>query len=264
MEVDECGVAVVTLDGPATLNAFSAGTARELGAAFTSCDQDDQVRVVVLTGAGRAFCSGADMSAGANPFAAPNEDFSASPITPPAWDVRKLVIAAINGPAIGIGLTVALQCDLRIVAENAKLAIPQVRRGMLGDAQSHYTLQRIAGRAVAADLLLTGRMIDGREAERLGIVNRAVLQDETLPHALAIAREVAGNASPASVALSKSILWSDLDLAQTGAAETAAHHVLMNHPDAAEGPAAWQQQRPPLWTFPVSDLPRPNGHGGTE
>lgn len=247
------GVATVTLDGPATLNAFSAVTAAALGEAYAACDADDDVRVVVLTGAGRAFCSGADLSVGSSAFV-PGDDFSASPVVPPAFEVRRLVIAAVNGPAIGIGLTLALQCDLRIVAADAKLAVPQVRRGMIGDAQSHFTLRRIAGAGVAADLLLTGRTIDGTEAARLGIATRAVPAEEVLPTARELARDVAAHASPAAVALSKQLLWSDLPADQVADRETAAHRVLMAHPDAAEGPAAWREQRAARWGLRVSDL----------
>lgn len=248
------GVAVLTLDGEATLNAFSSATARELGAAYAACDADDAVRVVVLTGQGRAFCAGADLTEGAASFV-PGEEFSASPIQPPAFAVRKLVIAAVNGHAIGIGLTMALQCDVRFVAEDAKLAIPQVRRGMLGDAQSHFTLVRTAGHAAAADLLLTGRTISGREAAERGIASRALPADQVLDAALEMAREVATQANPAAVALSKQILWGDLDPEQVAADETSAHRVLMAHPDAAEGPAAWREKRDPQWRFRVSDLP---------
>ncbi|MCX6395748.1 MAG: enoyl-CoA hydratase/isomerase family protein [Propionibacteriales bacterium] len=248
------GVATVTLNGPATLNAFSAETGRALSAAYTACDADDDVRVIVLTGAGRGFCSGADLSPAASSFV-PGEEFSASPVQPPAFAVRKLVIAAVNGPAIGIGLTLALQCDLRYVADDARLAIPQVRRGMLADAQSHWTLQRIAGAGVAADLLLTGRTLDGAEAQRLGIATRALPSAEVLPRALELAAEVAASASPAAIALSKQLLWADLTGAEVAARETAAHHLLMNHPDAAEGPAAWREKRTPQWGFRVSELP---------
>ena len=141
VDVDDAGVAVLTLDGADRLNAFSGETARQLGAAYRRCDADDAVRAVVLTGAGRAFCAGADMSAAAGSFDTPGDGFSASPVQPPAWRVRKLVIAAINGPAIGIGLTLALQCDVRLAARDAKLAVPQVRRGMVGDCAVHYTLR---------------------------------------------------------------------------------------------------------------------------
>lgn len=248
------GIATITLDGPKTLNAFSSATGRDLSEAYAACDADDAVRVVVLTGAGRAFCSGADLSAGAASFV-PGEEFSASPVQPPAFEVRKLVIAAVNGPAIGIGLTLALQCDLRLVAEDARLAIPQVRRGMIGDAQSHFTLQRIAGAGVAADLLLTGRTFTGTEAVGLRVANEALPAEQVLPRALEIAADVAASSSPASVALSKQILWADLTRDQVADLETAAHHLLMEHPDAAEGPTAWREQRAPRWDFRVSDLP---------
>jgi enoyl-CoA hydratase/carnithine racemase len=251
----EDGVAVLTLDGPATLNAFSRSTGAALSAAYARCDADDDVRVVVLTGAGRAFCSGADLSEDAASFAPGTDDFSASPVRPTAWQVRKPVIAAINGAAIGIGFTLALQCDLRYAAANAPLAIPQVRFGMLGDAQSHFTLPRAGGWAAAADLLLTGRRITGAEAERRGIVTRALPADEVLPAALDLAHDLAAHASPAAMALSKAILWGDLDADEVEIAETAAHHVLMRHPDAVEGAAAWRERRTPRWTLRVSDLP---------
>ena len=255
-DVDADGVAVLTLDGPDTLNAISGETARQLSDAYRACDTDDRVRAVVVTGAGRAFSAGADMSAVSTAFAAPDASFSASPFDPPAWRVRKLVIAAVNGHAIGIGLTLALQCDLRFVAADAKLAIPQVRRGVIGDAQSHYVLRRVVGTAVAADLLLTGRTISGDDAARYGIANEAMPAADVLPAALARARDVARHASPAAVALSKSILWSDLSLDQVGAAETDAHHLLMRHPDVVEGPAAWREQRLPEWSLMASDLNR--------
>jgi len=250
------GVAVLTLDGPETLNAFSADTGRQLSAAYAACDSDDEVRVVVLTGAGRAFCSGADLRPDAAAFV-PTESFSASPVQPPAFAVRKLVIAAVNGHALGIGLTLALQCDLRYVSLEAKLGIPQVRIGMIGDAQSHWTLQRIAGTAVAADLLLTGRTFGGDEASRLGIANHALPAEEVLPAALAMAYKVAAAASPAALALSKHLLWSDLTAPEVASAETAAHQLLMGHSDAHEGPTAWRERRTPLWGFQVSDLQHP-------
>ena len=247
LDVDASGVALITLDGRERLNAFSPDTARELGDAYRRCDADDAVRAVGVTGAGRAFCAGADMTAAAAAFDAPAEGFSASPIQPPAWRVRKLVIAAINGPAIGIGLTLALQCDIRLVADDAKLAIPQVRRGMIGDCAVHYTLKRAVGLAVAADVLLTGRGFTGTEAAALGIASRALPAHEVLPAALELARDVARLANPASVAYSKRLLWSEIDADAVAAEETTVHLKLMGGPDAAEGPAAWRENRPPVW-----------------
>ena len=247
------GVAVITLDRPDQLNVFTGQMGRELGAAYASCDGDDAVRAVVLTGAGRAFCAGADMTATADSFGAPPEGFSASPVQPPAWEVRKPVIAAINGHAIGIGLTLTLQCDIRLVAAEAKLAIPQVRRGMLGDAQSHWNLRHATSLAVAADVLLTGRTFLGDEAVRMGIASRALPAAEVLPAALAIAHDIAEHCAPLSLALSKRLLWSDADRDQVGRLETAYHRLLMGTPDAAEGPRAWTERRPPQWALRVGD-----------
>jgi enoyl-CoA hydratase/carnithine racemase len=251
------GIAVITLDGPDRLNAFSVGTGRALGAAFRRCDDDDSIRAVVLTGAGRAFCAGADLSEGSGAFGAPGEEFSASPVQPPAFRVRKLVIAAINGHAIGIGLTLALQCDVRLVAADAQLAIPQVRRGTIADCQAHYTLRQAVGLAVAAELLLTGRTFTGSEAARLGIASRALPAADVLPGALEVARDVALHANPASVALSKRLLWADLDIDKVAEEETRAHIILMGDPDAAEGAAAWRERRAPNWTSRASRIGDP-------
>ncbi|WP_329126783.1 enoyl-CoA hydratase/isomerase family protein [Streptomyces sp. NBC_01465] len=253
VEVDPVGVAVITLDGEERLNALSGAALRDLGAAYRRCDADDAVRAVVLTGAGRAFCAGADLSAQARSFDAPTGDFTASPVRPPAWRVRKLVIAAIQGHAIGIGLTIALQCDVRLVAEDAKLAVPQVRRGMIGDCQSHFTLRHAVGLAVAADLLLTGRTLTGQEAADRGIASRALPAADVLPTAMALAREVATEANPASVALSKRLLWADLDLDAVEHEETLAHLVLLGTDGAGEGAAAWRERRSPIWKGKAGD-----------
>lgn len=245
--------AILTLNRPEQLNVFTAAMGRELGAAYAACDADDDVRAVVVTGAGRAFCAGADMSGDAGSFDAPSAGFSSSPIQPPAWDVRKPVIAAVNGPAIGIGFTIALQCDLRVVSVDAKLAIPQARRGMLGDGHSHWTLRQITSLAVAADVLLTGRTILGEEAGRLGLASRVVPADEVRSTALAIAREIGENCAPMSVALSKRLLWADGDRDEVGRLETDYHRLLMGTPDAAEGPRAWLERRAPQWSARVTE-----------
>ncbi len=251
----EGGVALVVLDGGDGLNLFSAGTAAALGEVLDRCDHDDDVRAIVITGSGRSFCAGADLAAGSGSFDDPGESFSASPVRPAPGELSTLVIAALNGHAIGIGLTLALQCDLRFVAEGAKLAIPQVRRGMIGDARSHHTLPRLAGSGVAAELLLTGRTFTPAEALAWGIVSRVLPADQILGAALEVARDVAGNVSPAALALSKRILRADLAAAEVAERETDAHRLLMRHPDAAEGPAAWRERRAPRWGLRVSDLP---------
>lgn len=248
------GVAVITLDRPAQRNAFSGPMAASLAAAYRACDGDDAVRAVVLTGAGDAFCVGADFAAGAATFARREEaDFSADPIAFPAWEVRKPVLAAINGHAVGIGLTLAMQCDIRLAAGAAKLGFAHVRRGVLPDAHAHWTVPRAIGHARAAELFLTGRLFDGEEAAAMGLVSRALPAAEVLPAALAMAREIAVHCAPLSVALSKRLLWEGRDLtrAEIGARETAYHHVVMGRPDALEGVMSFLERRPPRWTLSV-------------
>jgi enoyl-CoA hydratase/carnithine racemase len=245
------GVAVVTLNRPDRLNAFTGAIGDGLGRAYAACDADDDVRAVVVTGAGRAFCAGADMEPGGDTFAAPaSDEFTASPVHPPAWDVRKPVLAAINGHAIGIGLTLAMQCDIRLVAEDAKLGFVHVRRGVIPDAHSHWTVPRAVGFARAADLFLTGRTFTGREAAEVGIAGRALPSDDVLPAALDIARDIAVNTAPLSVALSKRLLWASpvLDREEVGYLETEYHRLVMGTPDAREGVLAWIERRDPRWT----------------
>jgi enoyl-CoA hydratase/carnithine racemase len=179
-------------------------------------------------------------------------------VKPPAWDVRKPVIAAVNGHAIGIGLTLAMQCDLRVVADDAKLAFAHVRRGVLPDAHSHWTVPRAIGFAGAADLFLTGRTVLGTEAVDLGLASESAPAQEVLTVAVEIARDIAANTSPLAVALSKRLLWASpaLDRDEVGRLETEFHRVVMGTPDAREGPLAWLEHRPARWTSsPTADWP---------
>jgi enoyl-CoA hydratase/carnithine racemase len=249
------GVATITLHRPEVRNAFGAGMGEALADAYRHCDEDDAIRAVVLTGTPPAFCSGADMSAAGETFAAPDRTtFSAAAVGLPAWQVRKPVIAAVNGHAIGIGFTLTLQCDVRLFAADAKYGIVQVRRGVMGDGYSHWTLPRIAGMANAADILLTGRTFDGQEALRLGLCSRVLPNDEVLPAALDIARDIARNTAPLAVAYSKALLWETWQLDATGveARETEYHHHLMGAADAREGVVAFLERRAPQWQGRVS------------
>jgi enoyl-CoA hydratase/carnithine racemase len=249
------GVAVLTLHRPERRNAFTGRMGRELGDAYRRCDADDDVRAVVLTGTAPAFCAGADLSGGGDTFARRDEaSFSAAGVSPPAWEVRKPVIAAINGHAIGIGLTLALQCDIRLIAEEGKYGIVQVRRGVMPDASSHWTLPRLAGFAAAADVLLTGRTFDGREALRLGLASRCLPADDVLPAAMEIARDIAVNVAPLSAAVTKRLLWQSPALSpeEVGRLETELHHHLMSGPDAKEGALAFLERRDPEWQGRVS------------
>jgi enoyl-CoA hydratase/carnithine racemase len=249
-----CGIAVLTLDRPEQRNAFTGPMGASLSAAYAECDARDDVRALILTGAGAAFCVGADLSVGETTFAKRDEpEFSADPITFPAWKVRKPVIAAINGHAVGIGLTIAMQCDIRLAACEAKLAFAHVRRGVLPDVHAHWTVPRAIGFARTADLFLTGRTITGDEAAAMGLVARAMPASRVLGEARAIAEDIAVHCSPLSLALSKRLLWEGHTLTcdEVGTRETAAHHVVMGRPDALEGVMSFLERRPPAWKLAV-------------
>jgi enoyl-CoA hydratase/carnithine racemase len=252
------GVAVLTLDRPDHLNAYTADMGRQLSEAYRECDGDDDVRAIVLTGAGRAFCVGADFSGNISPFDAPADEgaFSASPIDPAAFELRKPVIAALNGHAIGIGLTIALQADIRIVAEDAKYGVVQVRRGVIPDCMSHWTLAHLATLGVAAEILLTGRTFTGAEAVALGVANRALPAERVLGHALEMARDIAAHVAPMSAALCKRLLWdsaiNNYTPRQVASLETQLHHRVMGTADAREGVSAFLDRRPPRFSSRVS------------
>ncbi|HEX7096925.1 MAG TPA: enoyl-CoA hydratase-related protein [Acidimicrobiales bacterium] len=250
-------VGVITLDRPEVLNAFSSQMGRELEAALRRCDEDEQVRVVVITGAGRAFCSGADLSNGPAVFGAPGDasSFSSDPLRYHPWDVRKPVIAAINGHAVGLGMTLALQCDLRIIARDAKCGIVQNRRGVMPDLHSHWTLPRIVGHARAAEILLTGKMFTGEDAAAWGLANEVHDAPQVLPRALEIARDIAVNVAPVSVGVSKRLLWRDPPPSRDEILrlETELHLHLMGAPDAREGVMAFLERRDPEWTMTLRD-----------
>ena len=245
------GVGVITLNRPEVRNAFNADMGALLASHYRHCDENDAIRAVVVTGTPPAFCAGADMSSGGDTFRPRDEgSFTTSGVAYRPWDVRKPVIAAINGHAIGIGLTLTLQCDIRVMARDAKYGIVQARRGVMGDAMSHWTLPRIAGFANAADILLTGRTFDGDEARAMGLCSRVAANDEVLDVAMEIARDIATNVAPASAAASKRALWESMTSTREriDELETALHHRLMRSPDAREGVEAFLERRPPRWS----------------
>src|SRR6266705_1849939 len=201
LEVSE-GVALVTLNRPERLNAYTPTMGHELAEAFAACDADDAVRAIVVTGAGRGFCAGADLARGGASFDrdAAAEYERGTPADEPwrkprravaAWDVRKPIIAAINGAAVGVGATLPMQWDIRIAAESARIGFVFVRRGVVPEALSTWTLPRLVGMSRAAELLLTGRMLSAREALEFGLVSRVVPDPELLPTARAMAAEIA-------------------------------------------------------------------------
>jgi enoyl-CoA hydratase/carnithine racemase len=247
------GVAVVTLNRPERRNAYTARMGAELGAAFAELEADDAVRAIVVTGAGRDFCAGADLERGGDTFTRSDnfEDRSrpARPALRP-WEMTTPIIGAINGSAVGVGLTLPMQWDIRIAAADAKLGFVFNRRGVIPEANSTWIVPRLVGVARAMDVLLTGRLFTGEEAAAMGLVSRAVERERVLPVALEIAEDIAVNTAPVSVALTKRLVYEGLvepDRTASAAREGGAFWWTGKQPDAAEGIRAFLEKRPPDW-----------------
>ena len=251
-EVDD-GVAVVTLNRPEKLNAMTALMGAEMADVMAEADADDAVRAVVVTGAGRAFCAGADLGSGKD-FAGGWGGVERKYRRMMPMQVRKPVIAAINGPAVGAGLTWPLQADIRYVASDAKLAFAFVRRGVLPELASHVILPRLAGLARASELLLSGRTFLGEEAVQYGVATQSFPKDEVLPAAMELARDIAVNAAPLPVALAKHLIWEGvgIDLAEWRKREGKLLAFTTKHPDAREGTVAFFEKRAPVWKGSLS------------
>ena len=197
-------VATITLNRPDKLNAWTAAMAKEVSAAMLAADAEPDVRIIVITGAGRGFCAGADMSLLGSIVAA-GLDSNTSPASrrAPVPEVSKPVIAAVNGPAVGLGLALALFCDIRIATESARFGTAFARRGLIAEFGLAWILPRLAGLGNALDMLLTARLVDAAEAQRFGLVSR-VLPDEGFAEAVALyARELAAGVSPRSARIIK-------------------------------------------------------------
>jgi enoyl-CoA hydratase/carnithine racemase len=261
------GVATVTLNRPDRLNAVNATVIRELVAAFDQADADDAVRAVIVTGAGRAFCAGADLGGGGTTFAGgpgrsehPQDHREGGGlVTLRIFDMRKPVIAAINGPAVGFGATLILAMDVRLASSAARIGFVFARRGVVPEACSTWFLPRLVGIAQAAEWAYTGRVFSAEEARAGGLVSRVVAPEALLPAAHALAREVADNTSAVSVALIRAMLWRML-----GADHPRDAHRLdslgMWHTgrsaDAREGITSFLEKRPPAFTGrPSKDMP---------
>jgi enoyl-CoA hydratase/carnithine racemase len=250
-------VALVTLNRPGRMNAWNQAVANGLSDALEAANGDDRVRAVVVTGAGRAFCAGADLEGGSDTFAGRTDDGSRPPETDPTttrrnvypYQIGKPVIAAINGAAVGVGMTWPMLCDQRIVADTAKLGFVFVRRGMIPELAAHLIVSRVAGFSNAADLLMSGRIFTGAEAAELGLASRALPADQVLDHALALAREYV-LAAPASVAITKRLLWESLDQNMTSMLrrEGPLFAWAGNQPDAREGILSFIEKRVPVWS----------------
>jgi len=256
VRVDDNGhVRVITLDRPERRNAMTWRMHAELSDAMAAADGDEEVRVVVVTGAPPAFCAGTDMSAEDRTWEAPADAPQRAGLAP--HEVRKPVLAAMNGHAIGVGLTYPLQCDVRFVAADAKLSFAFTRRGVAPELGSHFLLPRIVGFSHAADLLISGRTFSGEHAAAIGLATGALPASDVLPATLEYAQEIARECSPTSCGVVKELLWSALDVDQmeTRRRELALFGWLSTRPDAREGVAAWTERRPPRWTGRPSERP---------
>lgn len=238
------GIATITLNRPDRLNAWTP----ELGMAYhDSLEQaaaDEDVRVVVVTGAGRGFCAGADMSVLSGEAEAGERD--PRPHTFPLT-IPKPIIAAINGPVAGLGLVLALMCDLRFAATDAKFTMAFSRRGLIAEHGISWMLPRLVGPSVALDLLFSARVVLGDEAVRLGLANRAVDGDELTDEVRAYARELAENCSPASMGVMKREVYEHLegDLAPSLEEANRLMEESFSRPDFREGVQSYLEKRPP-------------------
>lgn len=250
------GVAVITLNRPERLNAWGRDIATAFYAAVDHADADPDVRVLLVTGQGRAFCAGADMGSSTDLGDAFDDDAPVDVAAlmgdrPPHFltGIRKPVVAAINGPCAGIGLTYALMCDVRFAAAGAKFAAPFARRGLIAEHGIAWILPRLAGWGAALDLLLSGRTFLADEAARLGLVSAVVPADELRGHALRYCEDVAAHCSPASLQWIKqqayAVATNDVTAATADAASLMTES--LTRPDVIEGITAYLGKRPPAF-----------------
>ena len=268
------GIATITLQRPDKLNAFTHVMRGELIDAFDRTDADDDVRAVVVTGRGRAFCAGADLSGGGGTFNADQRQQAGTISTETidgvprdgggAVSLRvaaslKPVIAAINGPAVGVGITMTLPMDIRLAADSAKFGFVFARRGLAMEAASSWFLPRVVGISQALEWVSTGRIFDAAEALHGGLVARTYQAAELLPAAYALAREIADNTSGVAVATSRQLMWRMLGAEspwEAHRADSKAIYLLGKGPDAAEGVTAFLEKRQARFPLRVSaDLP---------
>jgi enoyl-CoA hydratase/carnithine racemase len=261
-------ILTLTLNRPDQLNAFTSQMREELIDAFDRADADDQVRAIIVTGAGRAFCAGADLSAGVETFDYQARDGQSlakqhrdggGRLTLRIFESIKPVIAAINGPAVGIGVTMTLAMDIRIAAQNAKFGFVFTRRGIVPEACSSWFLPRIVGISQALEWILSGRIFPADEAVRSGLVKSSHPSEDLVSVARDLAKDIAENTSAVSVALARQMLWRTLGAAHPMEAhqvESPAIYHAGRSADAREGITAFLEKRPAKFTDkPSKDMP---------
>jgi enoyl-CoA hydratase/carnithine racemase len=257
------GVLTITLNRPDRLNAFTETMMNELIAAFDASDADDDVRAVIVTGAGRGFCAGADLAKGGETFdwreraaAGDVPRDGGGRVVLRIYDSLKPVIAAINGPAVGVGITMTLPMDIRLAAHGAKIGFVFARRGIVPEAASSWFLPRLVGISQAMEWVATGRVFDADEAERGGLVRSVHAPDDLLPFAHSLAREIADNTAPVSVALARKLMWRGLGAPHPMAAHRADSRAMFwrgQSADAVEGVTSFLEKRPASYPDKVSD-----------
>lgn len=269
----EDGIATITLNRPERLNAFTAKMMAEMIAAFDLTDADDAVRAVIVTGAGRAFCAGADLAAGASTFDhRANADAirrsgdvggvrrdGGGRLTLRIYDSLKPVIAAVNGPAVGVGLTMQLAMDIRMASTDARFGFVFARRGITMEAASSWFLPKLVGMQTALEWCFTGRVFPAQEAHERGLVRSLHAPEALMADARTLAREIADNTAPVSVALIRQLLWRMAGADQPMEAHRADSRAIQARgmsADVAEGVTAFLEKRPAHYPDRVSsDIP---------
>jgi enoyl-CoA hydratase/carnithine racemase len=255
---------VLTLSRPDRLNALNPRMLEELLRALDEIDADDEVRAVIVTGAGRAFCAGADLGGGGATFDTSRASArvprdGGGLVTLRIFDCKKPLIAAINGPAVGVGVTMTLPMDVRIASEQARFGFVFARRGIVPEAASSWFLPRVVGISQAMEWVATGRVFPAAEALAGRLVSRVVPPEALLPTARALAREIADHTSGISVCLARQLLWKMLGADHPMEAhklDSRVMNALGASPDAYEGVSSFLEKRPAKFTGKVSsDLP---------
>jgi enoyl-CoA hydratase/carnithine racemase len=259
------GIATITLNRPDKLNAFTGKMMHEIIDAFDRTDSDDSVKAVIVTGAGKGFCAGADLSSGGDTFAKGGSDIQTKQGVPRdggglvslrIFNSLKPVIGAINGAAVGVGVTMTLPMDIRLASENAKFGFVFAKRGIVPEACSSYFLPRIVGIQQATEWVYTGRVFPAQEAKDARLVRSIHSPDDLLPAARELAREIADNTAPVSVALSRRMLWRMLGASHPMDAHRADSRGIQSRGrsnDSKEGVVSFLEKRAAVYPDRVSD-----------